>query len=94
MRLIDADAATECLKNKLLEIQRSTGISFKNPRFVEIIYMIKWIQKQPTVESKVGHWILKQSTDSGITHWECSECKTTNYTGYTNYCPVCGAKMK
>ena len=96
MRLIDADALVDAIKNR---IEEDRGIYPNFSRFyrVGMRIVINIIKVQDTVDAvKHGHWIHRSSSEN--IRVTCSEC------GYkVNYfwdswqdalhCPKCGAKM-
>ena len=81
MRLIDADALVEAVKDY--------PYGFRG--------MIECdIAKQPTIEPKKGKWtaVFIDYTDGTIgSRCECPFCKEQQLT-WTNYCPNCGADMR
>lgn len=85
MRLIDA---------KVLERQIKEVYGENHP--VLMGYMLRWIRKQPTIETnpKHGRWII--SSDGYYPY--CPFCKEEPYRANNrdlpNFCPNCGADMR
>lgn len=93
MRLIDADALIESIKNTA-DLGGWIGEALYQIKQVAI----KYIDSAPSIEPKQGKWNW-QLADNGWADHICSECGYTKNTdihvklGY-NYCPRCGAEMQ
>ena len=90
MRLIDADALKEAIKNDMYVVDYGVEGA---------IYGMYWsgienaIDEQPTVEQKAGKWLIAEKDRYMVHSVRCSVC------GYciswmANYCPNCGARME
>lgn len=85
MRLIDADALVEAM----LEARREETDT--------VLKLIRFIEKQPTIEPKRGRWI-KLDMRRGMEQYKCSVCGGATYVPEVmgqpvyNYCPNCGAR--
>lgn len=94
MRLIDADALSEWLKDYGQKC-------IKGERKISLMYVWKHIQDMPTIEPerKTGKWIPQNlnKSDGMIStavyyYPKCSVCGAN--ANYTNFCPNCGADMR
>ena len=95
MRLIDADALIDAIKNSIdedREIYLDDNIS-KSIR-VGMRSVINIIKVQDTVDPvKHGHWIFVEDMVSYIKCSECGDDICWVNTKRPKYCPSCGAKM-
>ena len=93
MRLIDADALIDAIKNRIEE-DREIYPNFSRFSRVGMRIVISIIKKQDTVDPvKHGHWIFVEDM---VAYIKCSECGLHTQwlnTKRPNYCPNCGAKM-
>lgn len=92
MRLIDADALKEVIKNDIYVVDYGEEGAIYGMFWSGIEYEI---DEQPTVKQKTGKWIRKGMSIN------CSVCKKCSWSlcfedtvRQFNYCPHCGAKME
>ena len=93
MRLIDADALVDAIKNRIEE-DRGVYPDFSRFYRVGMRIVINIIKVQDTVDAvKHGHWGFYSGEECYII---CSECRKEYYCDkqeMPNYCPNCGARM-
>ena len=106
MRLIDAEALTEKIKEQINVLERDLlldkGSWLSNIRLVWFKKLLIIIEKAPTIETKPvvhAHWknIFCLITPYDDDDYEEARCKCSNCTMITDfeydYCPYCGAQM-
>ena len=95
MRLIDADALVEDIKDKIAVDKEiypgdKTSIMFR----AGMKTVIRIVKNQDTVDPvKHGHWIICREFDHKL---KCSQCGCHTVwmdEAVPNYCPYCGARM-
>lgn len=95
MRLIDADALIDAIKNRIEE-DREIYPNFSRFSRVGMRIVINIIKVQDTVDPvKHGHWEESKCLDDCF--WVCSCCKFPSQAVAApklyKYCPNCGARM-
>ena len=89
MRLIDADALTNHIKDELCFPVECEECTFFQPYDKECILKI-WVDNAPTIDTeRRGKW---KDIDGDGQYWECSVCGEVLCCN-NNFCPNCGAKM-
>ena len=107
MRLIDADAFPNKLKEMMIQIDKNRGepeedwFLYGFDEFVMALDVIDLVKEMPTIDAepvKHGKWIYK-GVRGRFPACECSVCGNVENADWAvlgdnvNYCPNCGAKM-
>ena len=96
MRLIDADALQEELRNSWI---RKAKMPMEADPF--LAFAMNDIDNAPTIDAepvKHGEWKKVKGADGGYTDFRCSNCRRYRFHNGEMlkkylYCPNCGAKM-
>ncbi len=86
MRLIDADTLKEAIKSDIYVVDYGVEGAIYGMFWSGIEYEI---DKQPTVEKKMGKWVRAYDCDC----FQCNQCRTPSIVAQP-YCCICGAKME
>lgn len=92
MRLIDADALIDDIKNNLWDWETVDGITATTV----LKQTISDIGNQPTIEErKTGKWMPHESIFGGLGEpvYTCDQCGHNIGFHSENFCPNCGARM-
>ena len=101
MRLIDAEALKEIIKERRTNIEKDHGIEV-GFAIGMLIACETIIDKQPTIEAKPvvhAHWVTDFDFDpeeeQELYFYFCSNCKDSLFGDKEDfkYCPYCGAQM-
>ena len=96
MRLIDADALVDAVKDRIDEDKEiyPDDEFFRFSRF-GMRSVIGIVKNQDTVDPvKHGHWInIDAKFENMYVAHQCSICKSEFLGDASNFCPRCGAKM-
>lgn len=106
MRLIDAEALAEKIKEKINVLERDLlldkGSWLSNIRLVWFKKLLIMVEALPTIEAKPvvhAHWVTDFDFDpeeeQELYFYFCSKCKDTLFGDKEDfkYCPYCGAQM-
>ena len=88
MRLVDADAAIDALKEYFNdEDQKDTEYG----AYWHHSHVLKVLESLPTAQPKKGKWEDRSFT--GLHRYRCDQCGGLSYFA-DNFCPNCGADMR
>lgn len=94
MRLIDADALVDAIKNRIA-VDKEIYPNFSRFSRVGMRIVISIVKNQDTVAPvKHGHWInIDAKFENMYVAHQCSICKSEFLGDASNFCPRCGARM-